>query len=318
MSGTNMSDLPKRVEINEEGPREGFQIEPGPIPTSDKVRLIEELAETGVTQIACVAFVNPKRVPGWADADEVARRIRKRPGVRYSSLWLNLRGLERALTLPLDLVGTIHLTASETFCLRNTNRTVEQTLAEQRQWLQVYREHGIELDWGYVMTSFGCNYEGEVPVARVLEMVGHLLSLADEAGESLKGVVLADTVGMGTPQTIERVVGAVREKWPDLRLGTHLHDTRGTGMANAWAALRLGVDFFESSCGGLGGCPFAGNEGAAGNICTEDLVYMCEEMGIATGIDLDRMIECARLAEAIVGHQLPGKMLRARPMRAAS
>ncbi len=312
-----MSDLPRRVEIREEGPREGFQIEPGPIATSDKVRLIEELAETGVSDIECVALVNPKRVPGWADADEVARQIRKRPGVRYTGLWLNLRGLERALALPLDRVGSIHLTASETFCLRNTNRTIEQTIAEQRQWLEVYREHNIELRWGYVMTSFGCNYEGDVPITKVVEMVGHLLSMADEAETRLEGVALADTVGLGTPQKIEKVVGAVREKWPDLRLGMHLHDTRGTGLANAWAALRLGVDYFDTACAGLGGCPFAGNTGAAGNICTEDLVFMCEEMGVATGIDLERMIECAHLAESIVSHQLPGKMLRTTPRRAA-
>jgi hydroxymethylglutaryl-CoA lyase len=162
------------------------------------------------------------------------------------------------------------------------------------------------------MTAFGCNFEGEVPVPRVLEMVRHILSLADEAGVTLNGVVLADTVGLGTPVKIERVIGAIRETWPDLQLGTHLHDTRGTGLANAWAALRLGVAQFDTSCGGLGGCPFAGNPGAAGNICTEDFVYMCEEMGVATGIDIEKMIECAHMAEAIVGHQLPSKMARTR------
>lgn len=303
-----MSDLPSSVLIHEEGPREGFQIEPRSIPTADKVRLVEALAETGVRQIDCVALVNPKRVPGWADADEVARRIRKRAEVRYTGLWLNLRGLERALELPLDVVGSIRLTASETFCLRNTNRSVAQTVDEQRAWLEVYRERAIPVEWGYLMTAFGCNFEGAVPVGRVVEMVGEILSLAREYDYRLKGVVLADTVGHGTPLQVQRVVGGVRDRWPDLRLGMHLHDTRGTGLANAWAALSLGVDEFDSACGGLGGCPFAGHEGAAGNICTEDLVYMCEEMGIATGVDLEKMVECARLAESIVGHPLPGKV----------
>jgi hydroxymethylglutaryl-CoA lyase len=307
-----MSDLPKSVRIHEEGPREGFQIEAGPISTADKVRLIEALAETGVPQIDCLALVNPKRVPGWADADDVAVAIRKRPDVRYTGLWLNLRGLERALELPLDNVGSIRVTASETFCKRNTNLTVAETIEEQRRWLEAYRKNGIGVEWGYLMTAFGCNFEGEVPVSRVLEMVGSILSLAAEADVTLKGVVLADTVGLGTPLKVERTIGAIREKWPDLQLGTHLHDTRGTGLANAWAALRLGVAQFDSSCGGLGGCPFAGNPGAAGNICTEDFVYMCEEMGVSTGVDIEKMTECARLAESIVGHPLPSKMARAR------
>jgi hydroxymethylglutaryl-CoA lyase len=305
-----MSDLPKRVHIHEEGPREGFQFERSAIPTTDKVRLIEALAETGVPQIDCVSYVNPERVPGMRDADDVARAIRKRPGVRYTGLWLNTRGLERALTLPLDLVGSIRVTASETFSIKNTGMNIEQTLAEQRSWLAIYRERGISVEWGYVMTAFGCNFEGDVPVAQVVRMTEAILSLAAENGVQLKGVYLADTVGHGTPASIETRIGAVRERWPDLPLGLHLHDTRGTGIANCYAALRLGVNQFDSSCGGLGGCPFAGHKGAAGNVCTEDLVYMCDEMGIETGIDLDALVACAQMAEGIVGHPLPGKVMR--------
>jgi hydroxymethylglutaryl-CoA lyase len=306
-----MSDYPKAVEIHEEGPREGFQIEPKVIPSNEKIRFIEALAETGVSQIDCVALVNPKRVPGWADADEVAMHIKRRPGVRYTGLWLNTPGLERASKLPLDIVGVIRVTASETFCIKNTNRNIEQTFDEQRRWLGFYKDRRIALEWGYVMTAFGCNYEGEVEPKKIVKMVRNMLSLASEYGYSLPGVVLADTVGMGTPLTIQRVFGSIRDAWPHLRLGAHLHDTRGSGIANAVAALSLGVSEFDTTCGGLGGCPFAANKGAAGNICTEDFVYLCEEMGISTGIDIERLIECAHMAEEIVGHVLPSKVMKA-------
>lgn len=304
-----MSDLPKRIRIHEEGPREGFQIESAAIPTADKIRFIEALAQTGVSQIDCVSYVNPKRVPGMADADEVARGIRKQPGVRYTGLWLNTRGLERALQLPLDRVGTVRVTASETFSRRNTGMGVDETFEEQRRWLRLYRERGIEIEWAYVMTSFGCNFEGDIPVERVVSMVERIKQLEREEGVRFQGVCLADTVGRGTPDSVERRIGALRERWPDLPLGLHLHDTRGTGIANAYAALRMGVAQFDSTCAGLGGCPFAGHKGASGNICTEDLVYMCHAMGVETGIDLRAMAECARMAESIVGHALPGKLM---------
>ncbi|MGE0724375.1 MAG: hydroxymethylglutaryl-CoA lyase [Alphaproteobacteria bacterium] len=305
-----MSDLPSVVRIHEEGPREGFQIEPRAIPAAEKVRFIEALAETGVSQIDCVSFVDPRRVPGMADAEAVAAAIRKKPGVRYTGLWLNARGLERALRTPLDIVGAIRVTASEVFSIKNTGMDTAATIEEQRRWLATYREKGIPVEWGYVMTAFGCNYQGDVPVARVIEMVGHLLALAAEADVTLEGIYLADTVGWATPLSIERRIGAVRERWPALKIALHLHDTRGTGLANAFAALRLGVAQFDTTCAGLGGCPFAGHKGAAGNICTEDLVYMCEEMGIRTGVDLERMIACADMAERIVGHPLPGKVMK--------
>jgi hydroxymethylglutaryl-CoA lyase len=311
-----MSDLPRSVRIHEEGPREGFQIEPGPIATAQKIEFIEALAATGIRQIDCVSFVNAAKVPGMADAEEVARSIRKADGVRYTGLWLNTKGLMRALQTPLDIVGAIRLTASETFCVKNTGMDHAQTMQEQRRWLEVYREKNVPVEWGYVMTAFGCNFEGFVPESSVVAMVADLLALAQEAEVTLKGVCLADTVGWGTPLAMERVIGAVRSRWPDLPLALHLHDTRGTGLANAYAALRLGVAQFDSACAGLGGCPFAGHKGAAGNICTEDLVFMCEEMGIETGIDLDKLIEVARMAERIVGHPLPGKVMRGGSLRA--
>ncbi len=305
-----MADYPTAVVIQEEGPREGFQIEPGPISSADKVRFIEALAETGLPKIDCVSFVNPKRVPGMADAEQVAAAITKRPGVTYSGLWLNTAGLERALQTQLDVIGAIRVTASDAFARRNTGMGREETFAEQRRWLERYREAGIPTKWGYVMTAFGCNYEGEVSPHDVIVMVEQIHRLAEEFDVALDSVFLADTVGFASPASIERVIGAVRERWPDLALGLHLHDTRGLAIANAHAALRLGVARFDSTCAGLGGCPFAGHVGAAGNVCTEELVFLCEELGIHTGVDLERMIECAWMAESIVGHPLPGKLTR--------
>jgi hydroxymethylglutaryl-CoA lyase len=304
-----MTDLPKRVDIHEEGPREGFQIEPGPIATQEKVRFCEALAETGLHDVQCVSFVDPRRVPGMADAVEVAQSIRQKPGVDYTAIALNLRGYERAIQTPLHITGGIQMSASNTFSIRNTNKDNAETLLEQRRQLEFFRDHGIPVESAIVMTCFGCNFEGAVAPETVRDCVGSLLALADEFDITLDRVRLADTVGWASPASIQRVVGIVRDKWPDLRLALHLHDTRGTGLANALMGLQMGIDGFDSSCAGLGGCPFAGHRGAAGNICTEDLVFMCEEMGIETGINLDALIECARMAETIVGHSLPGKIM---------
>jgi len=316
-----MVDLPSFVTIQEEGPREGFQIEAGPIATADKIRFIEALADTGLKKIDCVSWVNPKRVPGMADAEQVARGIRRKPDVVYTGLWLNSSGFERALTMPLALIGSILVSASEPFSLKNSGRTIAETLADQRTAVDLYLAHQVEVRWGIIFTAFGCNYQGDVPVAQLLERVAQVLDIAREKNVRLKGIYLADTVGWGTPLDVERRIGALRSRWPEMKIGLHLHDTRGTGLANAYAALRLGVDQFDSSCAGLGGCPFAGHKGAAGNVCTEDLVFMCEEMGISTGIDLEALMACARMAEELVGHPLPGKVMhtgglaRARPTR---
>jgi hydroxymethylglutaryl-CoA lyase len=258
----------------------------------------------------CNAYpFDPRRVPGMADAVAVAQAIRRRPGVYYTAIALNLRGYERAIETPLDITGSLQMSASNTFSIRNTNKDNAETLAEQRRQLEFFQQRGIPVDSAIVMTAFGCNFEGAIAPETVRDCVGSLLALAGEFGIELDRVRLADTVGWASPASIQRVVGTVRESWPSLRLALHLHDTRGTGLANALMGLQMGIDSFDSSCAGLGGCPFAGHAGAAGNICTEDLVFMCEEMGIDTGIDLDALIECARLAETIVGHPLPGKIM---------
>jgi hydroxymethylglutaryl-CoA lyase len=256
-----MSDLPKSVILNEEGPREGFQIEPGTIPTARKIELIHALADTGIKHMQVTSFVNPKRVPGMADAEEVVKNFKPKPGVTYTALWLNEKGLERAKAWEgkLTLEGKISIYASDKFSRRNNNRSTEQEFEYSRRVLDNYLAHGIPVERGSVSSAFGCNYQGDVPVEMVMDIL-------------------------------------------------HLHDTRGMGVANAYAGLEMGVDMFDSCVAGLGGCPFAGHKGAAGNVCTEDLVFMCEEMGIDTGIDLDKLIECAQLAEEIVGHPLPGSV----------
>jgi hydroxymethylglutaryl-CoA lyase len=304
-----MSDLPKFVRINEEGPREGFQFEKGAIPTARKIELIDALSQTGLKQIQVASFVNPRNVPGWADADEVVARFKKKPGIRYTALWLNAKGFERAVAAKrLDIQGSISLTASETFLKRNQNRTLAQNLEAQRDMIALYRRHGVTVDRASIMAAFGCNFEGGVPVATVLGLIDRVFELAQEHQLSIKIVSLADTMAWATPLAIKRMIGAVRERHPHLRLALHLHDTRGMGIANALAGLEVGVDVFDAAVAGLGGCPFAAHKGAAGNVCTEDLVFMLHEMGIETGIDLDKLIAAAELAEDIVGHPLPGSV----------
>ncbi|HEX3504436.1 MAG TPA: hydroxymethylglutaryl-CoA lyase [Xanthobacteraceae bacterium] len=307
-----MSDLPRAVHINEEGPREGFQIEKGPIATPRKIELIDALSQTGLDHMQIVSFVNPKAVPGMADADEVVEGIKIKPGVAYTALWLNERGFERALQHDsrLSLAGSITLVASERFSKRNQNRTAAEQLAGQHAIVEKYKAAGVPVERGMIMAAFGCNFEGDVPVAGVVALVQQILDVAKEHGVTLKYISLADTMAWANPLAIKRVVGALRERWPDVDFALHLHDTRGMAVANAFAGLEMGVKRYDAAVAGLGGCPFAGHAGAAGNICTEDLVFMCQEMGIDTGINLDALIECARLAEGIVGHPLPGSVMK--------
>ncbi len=312
-----MADLPKTVHIKEEGPREGFQIEKGPIPTARKIELIDALAKTGVKHMQIVSFVSPKAVPTMADAEEVVAGLTLQPGVSYTGLWFNDQGLERAIgTGRLDIKGSISLTASAQFLKKNLNRTPEQQLAVTRGMIGTYKERGIPIERATVMAAFGCNFEGDVPPARVVEYVDWLLALAAEQEVPLKRVSLADTMAWATPLAIKRVVGAVREKHPGLELELHLHDTRGMGIANAYAGMEMGVARFDASVAGLGGCPFAGHAAAAGNVCTEDLVFMCDEIGVETGIDLEALAACGKLAEEVVGHPLPGSVMKGGGLRA--
>ena len=303
--------LPKTVHLMEVGPRDGLQIEPTILSTDQKLELLEAIAEAGVKEIEAGSFVNPKAVPQMADTEAVFARLIRRPGVTYRALWLNPRGLDRAVaTGKVDLDGRLQLTASEAFVKRNTNRSIDETFADIPDWIARYRAAGVAPDSLGMMAAFGCNFEGDIPVERVVGLIARAEAMLVEAGSSLKHVSLADTMGWATPDRIRRMLGAVRERWPDLAIKLHLHDTRGTAMANALAALEMGVREFDGSIGGLGGCPFAGHKGAAGNICTEDLAYMCEEMGIVTGVDLPALVRVAQLAERMLGHEVPGKMMK--------
>lgn len=300
---------PTHVLITEEGPREGFQIEKGPITTARKVELVDALSETGLRRIQVASFVSRKQVPGMADADEIAQTIKIRPGVEYTALWFNDAGLERARASGrLTLEGKVRIYPSDAFMKRNINRTPEQHLAHTHGEIERFKELGIPVRDASVSNSFGCNFQGDIPLARVVECVGQLLDLATDHGVAYEKISLADTMAWGTPNAVKRMIGAVWERYPDAPLSLHLHDTRGMGIANAYAGLEMGITKFDGAVGGLGGCPFAAHRGAAGNVCTEDIVFLCQEMGVETGVDLDALIECGRLAEDIVGHPLPGSI----------
>jgi hydroxymethylglutaryl-CoA lyase len=305
-----MSDLPKSVKIKEVGPREGFQFEKGPISLADKISLVDALSDTGLPTIEFTSFVSPKWVPQMADAEQMVAGIRRTPGVAYEAIWLNEAGLERAARLreSLTLRPMFSLAGSDTFMRKNTNRCVDERLEELPGWAGRYQKLGMDwLDVG-VMAAFGCNYEGDVEPRRVVTVLQRAEQKAEACGSRLGAIGLADTMGWANPLQIKRLVGTVRERWPETPIRLHLHDTRALAVANILAGLEMGVDCFDSAVAGMGGCPFAAHKGAAGNVTTEDVVFLCQEIGVETGIDLDRMIEAGQLAERVVGHPLPGKL----------
>jgi hydroxymethylglutaryl-CoA lyase len=304
--------LPAFVEFHEEGPREGFQSERGIYPLADRVALVDALTDTGLKKIQVASFVNPKMVPQMADAAELFGQIRKRDGVRHTALWLNVRGFTQAAQTPgVDLDGKLMLYTTDRFSKANNNCTVVEQRQRQLDWLASYDRHGIPLEAVYMATVFGCQMEGAVSLQAIYDNIDFVRKVCEEGGRPLPKIFLGDTVGWANPNEIKRVVNAVRERLPGARIGLHLHDTRGLGAANFYAALQEGVDLFDSAIAGLGGCPFCQHADmqAAGNICTEDMVQLCHELGIETGIDLDRLIEASRLAERIIGRALSGKSM---------
>jgi hydroxymethylglutaryl-CoA lyase len=306
-----MPNFPRAIHIKEYGPREGFQIESADIPTARKIELIDALSATGLEAIEVCSFVDPRRVPQMAHAEEIVAGITLQPGVAYHALWLNERGLERAIAIGrLTLAGSVGVTASDAFLRRNQNRTFEQQVAATHSIVEMYKRHNIPVPAGSLSAAFGCNFEGEISDQRMMELARLIFDIAEEHGITLERFNLFDTMAWATPNRIRSVVGALQDSWPDVEIMLHLHDTRGMGIANAYAGLEMGVTRIDASVAGLGGCPFAGHRGAAGNVCTEDLVFLCEEIGIETGVDLEALIECARLAEDIVGHPLPGSVMR--------
>src|SRR6516162_3426299 len=297
-----MSDLPERISVREVGPRDGLQNE-DPVPTGAKIELIDRLSGTGVQRIEAVSFVRPEAIPQMADADEVWLGIERAPSVRYSALVPNLRGARRALDRGLTEIEAV-VSASDTHNRKNVNRSTEESLDDIAVVIDEAHQRGATCQV-IVSTAWGCPYEGDVPVERVLWAAGR--AVADGADS----VSFGDTTGMATPRRVRDLVGGFRSRHPDTPLNLHFHNTRGTGLANVLAALELGVDDFDASVGGLGGCPYA--PGATGNIATEELVYLAEDMGIGTGIDLEEMIAAAADAERVVGRTLPSQVLRAGP-----
>ena len=293
--------FPSKVTVVEVGPRDGLQSEPEVVPTAAKIGLIDRLSEAGYRHIEVTSFVNPKWVPQLADAMQVATGIKRRPGVTTSALVPNMRGLEGALEADIDEV-VIFAAASETFSRKNTNRGVEDSLRDYAEVVNGARAAGKPVR-AYVSTVWGCPYEGAVNPQRVLYVAEKLLEMGAYQ------VSLGDTIGSATPRHVQEVVALMLSRLAEPQMALHFHDTRGMGMANVVAGLDMGVTTYDSSLGGLGGCPYA--PGATGNIATEDLLYMLAEMGVQTGIDLEKVIEASRFMAGVLDRELPSRFLRA-------
>jgi len=299
-------ELPQRVTMREVGPRDGFQNEPETIATADKVRLVDMLSATGVRRIEVTSFVRADVIPQLSDAAEVLEGVERRPGVSFSVLIPNERGLERALPLRerFDEIS-VFLSASESHNQANVNRSVADSLAGLEATLAAAGEAGLRRE-GVISTSFGCPYEGEVPAERVFEIAERLIAAGCDE------VAFGDTTGMANPRQVREFFAAARERLTGVELTAHFHNTRGQGLANVLAALEEGVASFEASFGELGGCPVP--PGATGNVSSEDVVSMLHEMGIETGIDLPALIAASRAAQEVLGRPLGAHVLRAGPV----
>ena len=303
MSLTPTSADNRFVLVTEVGTRDGFQAEAKFIPTETKADVINALIDAGVTSFETTSFVSPRAVPQLADAAELMALVRRKPGVRLTGLVPNARGAERAAAAKVDMMACF-VSASETHCQANLNKSIDAALADFVEFMPIARKFGIPVR-GAVATAFGCPFEGEVDIDNVLKIVGSYHH------EGVRHISLGDTTGMATPPVVTRTVEAIRSHYPDMTIALHFHNTRGIGLANVMNGLALGVREYESSIGGLGGCPFA--PGATGNICTEDLVYLLEECGYETGIDLDALAAVARRVQGVMERDLPGQYMRAGP-----
>jgi hydroxymethylglutaryl-CoA lyase len=300
------AEQPRQVRIREVGPRDGFQNEPETIPTADKVELIRALGRAGYTRIELASFVRPDVIPQLSDGVEVLSRAEIPAGVERTVLIPNSKGLENALRVR-DLfdAAAVFVSASQTHNKKNINRTIEETMADVKAMGKRIRAEDLKLS-AVIATSFGCPYEGKVPLARVLDLAEQFA----DAGASEIG--FGDTTGMANPAQVSEFFGAALERLPEVELTAHFHNTRGQGLANAYAALMAGCTSFESSFGELGGCPVPA--GSTGNIATEDLVSMFHEMGVETGLDLNAVIDAARAAQAILGRKLTSHSIVAGPV----
>ncbi|CAO1668442.1 hydroxymethylglutaryl-CoA lyase [Vreelandella maris] len=296
-----VTPCPTKIEINEVAPRDGLQIEARFVPTEEKIRWIDALSTTGLRRIEATSFTSPKAIPNLRDAAEVVTGIQRRKGVDITVLVPNVKGTERALACQVDEINLV-MSASNSHGLANLRMTPEQSLEQFAAILDVTEGSGVFIN-ASLSTTFGCPFEGDVPEARVLELVEKLIGLG------IQGVTLCDTTGMANPAQVKRLCKAVLDRWAQTPFTLHFHNTRGMGLANALAAWQAGISRFDASLGGLGGCPFA--PGATGNVCTEDLVHMFESMGVDTGVDLDALLEIAVTLPDLIGHDVPGQVVKA-------
>lgn len=295
------STLPAAVDVYEVGPRDGLQNELRTLATADKVRLIDALVAAGIRRVEATSFVPAKWIPQLADAEKVLERVKRPPGVVFSALVPNLKGLDRARAAGLQ-EAAVFLSVTESHSKKNLNKTVAEAVATVTEVGEAAAKAGMRVRC-YLSTVWGCPYEGEVTVEQVVGLCRRLKALG------LYQLSLGDTIGVGTPKQTERIVSAVAEVFPIEKLALHLHDTRGTALANALVGLQMGITTLDSSIGGLGGCPYA--PGAAGNLASEDLVYMLHGLGIQTGISLPKLVEAGQLAQELIGRKLSGKYLQA-------
>lgn len=282
-------------------PRDGLQNEAAVVSTAAKIALVEALADAGGTRIEVGAFVSPKWVPQMADTADVFAGLTRRPGVRYSALVPNIKGLERAIECGVAEVA-VFAAASETFSKKNINQTIDESLVNYGEVARAAHANGI-LVRGYLSTCFGCPFEGDVAVSRVAELTARLLDIG------VFEVAVSDTIGIAHPGQVRSVLDQLRARFSPDQLALHFHDTRGTALANVLAALEYEMHTFDSSPGGLGGCPYA--PGATGNLATEDLIYMLDGLGVATGIDVTKVTRASLAIEPVIGHALPSRYVNA-------
>ncbi|MFP4392900.1 MAG: hydroxymethylglutaryl-CoA lyase [Desulfohalobiaceae bacterium] len=293
-----MQNIPSKVELVEVGPRDGFQSQTQVIPTQDKLKFILGMLNAGVKKIQATSFVSRFKVPQLADAEELLALLPRYEGVCYSALALNTKGIRRALQSNVDVLE-ISLSASREHSLRNTGMDLEQARAEALEMARLCQENSLPAK-ASIQCAFGCVLEGRVPEQRILDMAQELV----QAGVGFLN--LADTTGLADPLRITSLVGKLQKCFPDVVLGLHLHDTRGMGLVNMYCGLQMGVCSFDASIGGLGGCPFV--PGAAGNIASEDCVYLCQRLGKETGIDLQGLVDLTQDLQDYLGHPLPAKI----------
>ena len=299
MKGFNM-DI-KKVKVTEVGPRDGFQSEKTVLKTEDKISIINDLIGAGFPRIEVSSFVSPKAIPQLADAEIILSKVNRSPNTTLAALVPNARGAIRAVEANLDEI-VVFLSASESHNKKNVNRNVDESLIGFREIADIAGKNNIPIQ-GDIATAFGCPFEGNISSKRLAEISKEYKEMG------FKGVTLGDTTGMATPPVVTEAIKAIRDAVPDFNITLHFHNTRGVGLANVMSGLHQGITDYESCFGGMGGCPFAPN--ATGNICSEDLIYLLHEMGIETGIDLGQLISIAQKVEGLVGHKLPGQVMRA-------